>query len=159
MPLLPNFFSYFLIILKRLIQLILIIYYSFPQLLFDLIPTHPNSCSFFLNKTNKQTITETAKENHKKAAMDSSLCWSTISKHGNCPGEWLIYPLSIRCRKLIFSISEQLPMANSFCFLGGGFRCHFFSVAGISLSWFVEVFLKLSSYVHWPCFIWNTLWL
>lgn len=109
MPLLPNSFSFFKIILKILIQLILIIYYSFPQLFFVLTPTHTTSCSFSFNKTSYNW-------NSKAKAQKSP--WNPLYVG---PGELLLYPLSIHCRKLLFSISDQLSVTDSFLFWGVGF--------------------------------------
>lgn len=55
------------------------------------------------SKTNKQMNNKRKipKQNTKHPQTESNLCWSTGPGCGACPGVWLIYPVSLRRRKLI----------------------------------------------------------
>lgn len=109
MPLLPNSFSFFKIILKILIQLILIIYYSFPQLfLFSPQPIQLHVLSLLT----KQAITETVKQKHKNP---HGIHFMLVLE--NC---YYTHCQSI-VENFLFSISDQLSVTDSFLFWGVGF--------------------------------------
>lgn len=70
--------------------------------------------------------TSFSSSNKKQAHINTEfvLFWPIILQPEACPGEWLIYPVSLHWRKPI-SLSQELSITNSFLFEGVGFCAHF----------------------------------
>lgn len=129
---LPPLKSCFFIISKNLYEIYLNDILSPPQILSDhsLLPTHLTSHSFFFSKNkikkkiNKTTtITTPMKTKQKDKTLQSITRTTKVSEiHGFflvlanyswpwvCSGVWLLYPVTLKCRKLVFLFSSSYQL-------------------------------------------------
>lgn len=67
--------------------------------------------------------------------MGSILYWSATPEHGTCPGRWLIYPVKLHRRKLIFPLPSRYQLQKA-SWLEVGLCANLpFSVLGFCLLW------------------------
>lgn len=90
--------------------------------------------------------------------MESDLCWVTISEHWASLGVWLMYPVWLHWRKLIFPLPVAVFVINFLARTED--LCPLPLFCTLFFFWFRWTFCKpftwchslLSSYVHLPCY-------